>query len=143
VNQKILKPSEVSTAATASSITDELSERERKKNNVIVYNLPEAPEQSSEEQFFADLCKRIVNVDLNIQKIFRIGCKDSNRIRPLLVCFTSEETKLAVLSSAPRLHFHDDYKKVYISPNMTKFERVKHKKLVEELKQRRQKAKLI
>ena len=138
VNQKTLKSSEVSTAATASSIADELSERERKKNNIIVYNLPEAPEKSSEEQSFADLCKHIVEVDLNIQKIFRIGRKDSNRIRPLLVCFTSEETKLSVLSSAPRLRFHDDYKKVYIAPDMTKFERVKHKKLVEELKQRRQ-----
>jgi len=141
VNQKILKPSEVSTAATASSIADGLSECERKKNNIIVYNLPEAPKQSSEEQSFADLCKHIVKVDLKIQKIFRIGRKDSNRIRPLLVCFTSEETKLTVLSSAPRLCFHDDYKKVCISPDMTKFERVKHKKLVEELKQRRQQGK--
>ena len=41
--QKIIKPPEVSTAATASSVADELSEREYKKNN-IVYNLPEAPE---------------------------------------------------------------------------------------------------
>ena len=28
--------------ATASSIADELSEHEHKKNNIIVYNLPEA-----------------------------------------------------------------------------------------------------
>jgi len=40
--QKILKPAEVS---TASSIADELSEHEHKKNNIIVYNLPEASEQ--------------------------------------------------------------------------------------------------
>ena len=74
--QKIIKPPEVSTAATASSIADEpLSERECKKNNIIVYYLPEAPEQSLEEQNFGDLCKCIVKVDLNIQKIFRIGCK--------------------------------------------------------------------
>ena len=107
--QKIIKLPEVSTAATASSIADELSEHERKKNNIIVYNLPEAPEQSSEEQNFAGLCKCIVKVDLNIQKIFRIGCKDSTRVRPLLVCFTSEDSKLTVLSNAPRLHFHDNY----------------------------------
>ena len=70
--------------------------------------------------------------------MFRIGRKDSNRVRPLLVCFTSEESKLAVLSNAPRLRFHDIYKKVFIAPDMTRFERAKHKKLVEELKQRRQ-----
>ena len=38
----------------------------------------------------------------------------------------------------PRLRFHDTYKKVFIAPDMTSFERAKHKKLVEELKQRRQ-----
>jgi len=99
--QKILRPSEVSTAATASSIADELSERDRKKNNIIVYNFPEASEQSLEDQNFANLCKAIIKVDINIQKMFRIGRKDSNRVRPLLVCFTSEETKLAALSNAP------------------------------------------
>ena len=110
----------------------------QKKQNIIVYNLPEAPEQSSEEQNFADLCKCIVKVDLNIQKIFRIGCKDSTRVRPLLVRFTSEDSKLTVLSDAPCLRFHDNYKKVFIAPDITKFERAKHKKLVDELKQRRQ-----
>jgi len=70
--QKILKPAEVSTAATALSIADELSECERKKNIIIVYNLPEASEQSSEDQNFADLCKAIVKFDLNIQKMFHI-----------------------------------------------------------------------
>ena len=67
--QKSLKPPEVSTAATASSIADELSERERKKNNIIVYNFLEASEQSPEDQNFANLCKTIVKVDINIQKV--------------------------------------------------------------------------
>ena len=56
----------------------------------------------------------------------------------MLVCFTSEDSKLTVLSDAPCLRFHDNYKKVFIAPDMTKFERAKHKKLVDELKQRRQ-----
>jgi len=50
---------------------------------------------------------------------------------------------LAVLSNAPRFRFHDsyNYKKVFIASDMTKFERAKHRKLVEELKQRRQQGK--
>jgi len=66
--------------------------------------LSEASERSSEDQNFADLCKAI---DLNIQKMFHIRCKNSNRLRPLLDCFTSEVSKLAVLSNAPCLRFHD------------------------------------
>jgi len=132
--QKILKPAEVSTAATASAIADELSERECKNNSIIVYNLPESPEQSSKDQNFADLCKAIVKVDLNniIQKMFHIGRKNSNRSRPASL----EVSELAVLSNALRLlRFHNSYKKVFIA---TKFERAKHKKLVEESKQWRQ-----
>ena len=66
----------------------------------------------------------------------------NNRVRPLLVSFASEANKLSVLSSAPRLLFHENYKKVYIAPDMTKLERAKHKKLVDELKRRRQQGEL-
>ena len=69
---KILKPSEVSTAATALSIADKLSERERKEINIMVYNFPEASEESPENQNFANLCKAIVKVNINIQKMFHI-----------------------------------------------------------------------
>ena len=94
--QDVPKQSELSTVATATSIVDELSECKRKRNNIIIYNLPEAANQSTDEQSFADLCKVIVDADVNAQKLFRIGCKDSSR---LLVCFTSEETKSSVLSN--------------------------------------------
>ena len=66
----------------------------------------------------------------------------NNRVRPLLVSFASEANKLSVISSAPRLLFHKNYKKVYIAPDMTKLERAKHKKLVDELKRRRQQGEL-
>ena len=59
---------------------------------------------------------------MSLQKYFRIGCKEGNRIRSV-----PEATKLAVLAKAPKLRFHKDYSKVYISPDMTRFERSKHK----------------
>ena len=100
------QPPNISTAVTASSIVDELSEREHKRNNIIVYNLPEVTEPSLEEKNFVDLCNSIVKADLNIHRIFRIGRKMSNRVRPLLVSFACEANKLSVLSSAPRLRFY-------------------------------------
>jgi len=71
---------------TALSITNKISECECKKNNIIVYNLLEASEHYLDDQNFADLCKAIVKIDLDIEKMFRIGCKNSNRSRLLLVC---------------------------------------------------------
>lgn len=59
----------------------------QEKQHNKIYILPEAANQSTYEQSFADLCKIIVDADVNVQKLFRIGCKDSSRVRPLLVCF--------------------------------------------------------
>lgn len=63
--------------------------------------------------------------------------KDSSRVNTqlLLVCFTSEDPKLTVLSDTPCLCFHDSYKKLFIAPNVTKFERAKCRKLFDELRQ--------
>ena len=53
--------------------------------NIIVYNLSETSEQSPEDQNFANLiCSAIFKVDINVQMMFCIRCKDSDRVRPLL-----------------------------------------------------------
>jgi len=54
---------------------------------------------------------------------------------------TSEETKSIVLSNAPCLCFDDSWLRT-VALDMTKFERAKHKKLVDELIQRRQQGEL-
>ena len=45
--------------------------------------------------------------------------------------------KEIVTSNSYLLHHHELYKTVYISPDMTKYQRNKQKQLVEELKRRR------
>ena len=55
------------------------SENAKETILLIVYNLPEAANQSLDEETFADLCKAIVDVDVNIQKMHCIGCKHSSR----------------------------------------------------------------
>ena len=99
VTHKDTQPPITSTAATASSIVDELSERECKRNNIIIYNLPEVFEPSLEEKNFVDLCNSFVKVDLNILRIFRVGHKINNitRVRPLLVSLLPKLTLILYL----------------------------------------------
>jgi len=87
--------------------------------------------QFTGEQSFADLCKVIVDADVNIQKF---GFNDSNRVRPLLVFCASEKALNHQFYQCTSPLFS---KKIYIAPGMTKLERIKHKKLVDELRQRR------
>jgi len=77
-------------------------------------------------------------LDVSVQRYFRIGREQDNKIRPTLVSFDTESVKLAVLANAPQLRFHKKFNKVYVSPDRTRFEREKHRKLVEELKRRRE-----
>ena len=135
--QVSVKPSEFS-ASTATTIADELAERDRKKNNVIVYNFPEGSDLENEKQCFVALCKDFAELDVSVQKYFRIGRKEGNKTRHALVSFDTESAKLAVLAKAPKLRFDKKFNKVYISPDMTRFERTKHRKLVVELKRRRE-----
>ena len=84
------------------------------------------------------MCKEVTDLDINVHKFFRLGRKSDSKARPLLICLTSEGEKLTLLSRAPKLRFHDQYRNVYIAPDMTRFQRTKHKKLVDELKRRKQ-----
>ena len=50
-----------------------------------------------------------------------------------------EDDKLLLVSCSYLLRHHEQYKSVFITPDMTKYQRSKHKQLVEELKRRRTK----
>lgn len=124
---------------TASSIADELADRERRKNNLIIYNLPEKSDREDDKKLFVELCKTVYSEEFAVNKILRMGRRIENKHRPLLVVFKHETDKSFLLTNSARLRKHDVYKTVYFSPDRTKFERLKHKKLVEELKQRKAK----
>ena len=101
---------ELSTAAT--TIAEELAERERKKNNIVIYNFPE---DTAEKDKFVKMCKETTDLDVKIYKLFRLGRKAVNNTRPLLVTLDSEAEKLELLSRAPKLRFHAQYKNVFIA----------------------------
>ena len=124
---------------TASSIADELADRDRRKNNVIIYNLSEKSDCEADKKLFTELCKTVFSEEFAVVKVLRLGKKNESNNRPVLVTLKHEVDKSFLLSNSARLRQHDAYKTVYFSPDRTKFEHLKYKKLVEELKQRKAK----
>ena len=122
-------PTTQSTTA-AWSVIDEISNRSR-KNNLIM--LKELIYQLIKNHLF--LCSTVFDLNVEVDKVLRLGRRLEEKHRPLLVRLTSECDKYAVLFQAPHLRFHDQYKRVFISQS----ERVKHKSLVQKLKSRRAK----
>ena len=130
-------PSQTITTGTTLTILEELADRERRRKNLIIYNMPEPTDGQSDQQSFKDLCSAAFSANVNLSKTARLGRKFDNKHRPLLVCIDDASVRDSILYQSGKLRKHDQFKNVYIAPDRTKFEREKHQKLVAELKQRR------
>jgi len=119
------------------SIIDELTDRDRRKRNVIIYNFPEAKDRTDDKNSFLTLCRTVFDLNAPVTQVLRLGKRFENKFRPLLVCFEEEDDKSNVISHSNWLCRHDQYKRVFIAPDRTKFEREKYTKLVNELKERK------
>ena len=111
------------------------ADRENRKNNLIIYKLPESNNHSNAKTNVAKLCKTAFDIDVGITKSMRLGKKSEDKIRPLLICLDSQQNAVYITSYASYLRHHEEYNNVYIAPDMTKYQR--HKQLVDELKRRR------
>ena len=120
-------------------ILDELADRERRRKNLIAYNFPENGDSPVDKTKFQELSTTVFNLDLSITKVYRLGKRKDDKPRPLLIGLESETEKAEILSQSGKLRRYDQYNDVYIVADKTKYERDKHKKLVDELKLRRSK----
>ena len=100
-----------------------MANREKRKNNIIVYNFPEASDNQSDKDLFADFCSSVSKHKGNINKIMRLGKKVPNKHRPLLLSFEHYEDKGLLFSRTHLLQHNDQYNDVFIVPDRTKFER--------------------
>ena len=104
---------------TTSSIADKLADCDRRKNNIIVYNLPEKSDREADKKLFAELSKTIFSEEFAVTKLLRMGKRNENKNRPLLIVLKHEMDKSFLFSNSARLHQHGAYKTVYLSPDRT------------------------
>ena len=124
---------------SALDICDEMTDRERRKYNLVVYNFSESVDRKADIKAFKDLCNTVFKLDTSICKAIRLGPKNTEKQRPLLLTFEEFDDRAYLLSHSYLLRHQEQFSKVYIVPDRTKLERTKHKKAVEELRQRRTK----
>jgi len=125
---------------------DEEKDREKRKRNIIIYRAAEStapgPDARKREdiEFSQMLIHNILEIecpDEEIESAIRLGKREENRCRPLLVCFKSLVAKNMVMESLGRLAEADEkFKTLSITHDMTQKERMECKLLVEEAKQR-------
>lgn len=125
-------------------IIREVSEREHRKNNLIIFNLSELPNASREEQCAGDLetIREVfsgLGVTANILNSQRMGRFDptiEDRKRPLKITLSDSNMIPGILRKAKELRKNEKFKVIYISKDRTPFQIKLYKTIKEQLNTR-------
>ena len=130
-------------AQDLSRALDDHLDREKRKANLVVHNLPEQDGSSLSERsenditLFTAMLREVMKINVSASKSFRVGKRHTDRPRLLIVTLDNPASKHDILRYAPQLRNSDTYGNIYISPDLTQKEREANKKLREELSSRR------
>lgn len=120
-------------------VLSEVLERERRKNNLVWFGVPESDAKEVEERvaadstFIEDLCGRALAAKVDIISCKRLRSKGGKDVaRPLLVTVKESAQVSGILKEARKLRNNDKYKGVFVKKDSTPLERVEMKKLLEE-----------
>ena len=111
------------------------TEREDRNRNVVIYGVEETPDEVLSEkttEIFIEIGEKPA-----VKDCCRIGLKRSKVPRPVKICLNSPDVVQQVLRKARLLRTKEGYRAVYICPDRTVEERMAYKKLLEELKTKR------
>ena len=138
------KPSELSMDYKIDQAMFDLKEREKRKNNVIIYNLPEPQAEDNEtkleqeKQKIDQICDH-VEITTGFESASRLGEKrdDAAKPRPLKVVLADESSKQKLLKKSESLKNVEELKKVHVTPDYTHRQRQMNKAMKQEVSKRR------
>ena len=122
---------------------EEYREREARKYNVIIHNIPESKKEDSKDRISEDMesvdsmLEDGLDVsDVTVTSAVRLGKREEGKTRLLKVGVDSVKSKRNLLQNARKLRRTEAWKKVFITPDHTPKERQVNRELREELKRR-------
>ena len=144
--EKVSKQSNLFTMDTASKVVDEYRDMERRKWNLIVFNVPEpqciefSERKAKDREMFDALVEDIGAGPVDVIDVVRLGAKSSNKLRPLRVQFNNLGHRKSVLANAKKLRdsSSDVFKGIYINPDLSVKDRQEQRKLRAELNRRKE-----
>ena len=111
--------------------------------NVVMFNVEEEQEDGdSSDQYNIDTARNVISStgltsfegDFSTE---RIGSPDEEKNRPLLVKFDNKTAAFELLAKSKNLKDDENYGMVFIAPDRSREQRDEHRKLVQQLKQKR------
>ena len=99
------------TTRVMTKVFDSFMDKEKRKLNVVVHNLPEQENSSMNTQaehdlkLFTDVIKEGLSLVVRPMRTFRVGRKLDGKPRLLIVCLENPHTKAEILKMAPQLRY--------------------------------------
>ena len=123
-------------------ILDEVEQREQRRDNVMIFGLPERVDGSLEQRKQHDknaLANLFSELDLSMtaSDIQRVGRMSSGNARPVRVRLADRSLKPQLLRQSKNLRKSSMFKQVYIHCDLTKVQQHERLQLRKELKERR------
>lgn len=125
-------------------ILQEIADRQKRKNNIILFNVPEQDQSKpvneqllTENNQVMNIVKH-VNPDVQLREVksIRLGAYSPNKIRPIKLKLENENTVRQILSNSKKIRSNAAFKKVYFSSDKTKKQIEHYKKIKQELTDR-------
>ena len=139
-SEQVIHSKEVTVESIASmtaAIISEEKEREKRKLNLIVHNLPESTSaeasirKNEDTQNVTSLINKYIGVNAHISNVTRIG-KQTGRPRLTKVTLSTREEKFKILHNRLNLRKKEHpthVTKVFITPDLTPQEQIRNKQL--------------
>ena len=126
------------------AVVDEYVDRERRKKNLIIHNLPEPSDCPDTQRLTNDLqqVSSLLTSEFGVpenvaSKPTRLGAPKANKPRLLRVEIGDLAAKREILRNATKYRASSKWSNVYVSPDLTLKEREQSKQLREELRARK------
>jgi hypothetical protein len=114
---------------------EEALEIERRKCNLVIHGMPET-DAEQDLGCVVEMMDEVLHMDFtrNVDKVERIGRLVEGKVRPLRVMLKRLEGKKEILARAKLLKEVEKFKKMFISPDLTRKQQEKDKELRSQLK---------
>jgi len=112
---------------------------ERRKLNLVIHGVPESDAEQDIDQIAEILATGLhMDFERHVDKVMRIGKFDENKSRPIRLVIKTLDGKKQILSRAKDQKDVENYKRMFISPDLTRKQQGKDKQLRTEPKRLRE-----
>ena len=143
IPQSLTSRAESKDMQNISKVFDDFLEKDKRKNNLVIHNLPEsegdtfAERADKDTRLFQDVVKDTFRMNASVSKVYRVGKVMEGKPRLLIVTLATPGVKGDILRLAPQLRNSNAWGNIYITPDLTKAEREAARKVREELASRK------